>query len=113
MKQHNLAPLGHHGIEIQILLHAFPKLERMAVKFGIAGHHIVGAHNRRIAPDIAPAKVAFFQHRNILQTVIFGKVIGRGKPMPAPANDDDVIGAFGLWPAPMGAPTRIARQTLL
>ena len=45
--------LGHHGIEIQILLHPFPKLERMAVKFGIAGHHIVGAHNRRIAPDIA------------------------------------------------------------
>lgn len=90
-----------------------------AITFYVAGHEttavaltwtIVGADDRRVTPGIAAPDPAFFQHRDVGQPVHRGEVIGRRQPVPAAADDDDVIS--GLWRriAPRRCPVPVAGQ---
>ena len=42
--------------------------------------------------------------------MIFGQIISRGQPMPAPANDDHIIFGLWVWFAPRSAPAFVAPQ---
>ncbi len=83
----------------------------MAVELGIARQKVIAPHDRRVAPYVATAQVAFLEHRDIRHAVVFGEVIGRAQPMAAAADDHRVIFRLRLWIAPMRCPTAIAGQT--
>ena len=113
MKQVDHAALAHHRVVVQVLLQPLPELERMAVKLRVALKAIVGAHNRRVAPHIAAAQIALFEHGDIGHPVVLGEVIGRRKPVSAAPNDDGVILGLRLGVAPMRRPALVAREAFL
>ncbi len=83
----------------------FPKLQRMAVEFRIARHEIVGAHtvspamndapsipsHGGVAPDVAAAQIALFQHRDIGDPVVLGQIVGGRQPVTAAADDHHIM----------------------
>ena len=113
MEEIEHAALRHHGVEIEILLEPLPQFHRPFVERIVAGQHVVGADDRGVAPDIAGAEPAFFQHRDIGDAVHLGEVIGGRKPMPATADDDDVIFLLGLRLAPRRRPVLVAGERIL
>ena len=56
--------------------------------------HVVGAHDRRVAPSITAAKIAFFKHRDITNAVVFGEIKGTCHPMPTGTDDNHVRNVF-------------------
>ena len=104
--------LAVHHVVVQLLLQPLPELERMGIELRIAFEEVVGPDDRRVAPDVAAAQIALFQHRDIGQPVFAGKVIGGGQPVAAAADDDGVILGLGFGIAPMGRPALVACQPL-
>ena len=98
--EHDLAALGNHGIEVQIVTETLPQFQRKFEKSCVAADHVVGTDQRGIAADIAGADVGFLQHGDIPHSVILGEVIGRGKAMAAAADDNGIIAGFRLWLGP-------------
>ena len=112
-KRFEHAALRHHGVEVEILLQPFPQFHRPFVERIVPGQHVVGADDRGVAPDIAGAQPAFFQHRHIGDAMHLRQIIGGRKPMPAAADDDDVIVLFGLRIAPGRRPVLVAGERVL
>ena len=87
----------------------------MLVERGVLLHHVVGAHDGGVAPRVTRTDIAFFKHGNILDAVVFGKVIRRCEPMSSAPDNDHVIGFFRLRVSPSPLPMlmsgeRIAQQ---
>ena len=108
--QHDLAAVRDHAVEIQLVGQAFPELQGMLEKLGVAVDHIVGADERGVAPDIAGADIGPLEHRHIPHPVVLGQVIGGGQAMPAAADDDGIVGALGLGRAPGPRPGPFGRK---
>jgi hypothetical protein len=53
MRHDDLAALRQHDIEVERMREAFPQLEREFEKLGVAVDHVIRAHDRGVAPDIA------------------------------------------------------------
>ena len=104
--------LADHGVVVEILLKAFPKLEGKLVEGLIAVEQVIGADNGGVAPHIAAADPAFLDHRDFLLAENFRQIMGRGQPVPAAADDDDVVMGLRLRVAPGGRPAFMARQGL-
>ena len=113
MAQVQHAPLGKHEVEIEVLAQAFPQLHGMLIQMGIGIEHVVGAHDRGVAPRVAAAEPAFFENRHIMDAMKFGQVISRRQPVPTAADDDDVIRRLGFRIAPRAGPPGMADQSLL
>ena len=110
MEEIEHAALRHHGVEIEILLEPFPQLHRPFVEGIVAGQQVVRADDRGVAPDIAGAEPALLQHRDIGDAVLLGEIIGGRQPMPAAADDDDVVFLLGLRLAPGRRPVLMAAR---
>src|SRR5439155_25930611 len=67
------------------------QLQRMLVDPRTGVPQIIGADDRRVAPGIAKADRALFQHRDVLDAVLLGEVVGGCQPVPAAADDDHLI----------------------
>jgi len=112
MEQVENAALAHHRVVVQLLLQPFPELHRPFVERLIARQQIVGADDGGVAPGIAGADHALFQHRHIAEAVHLGEVIGGGQPMPAAADDDHVISGLGRGVAPGRGPALLAGEPI-
>ena len=110
LEQINHTTLRHHRIIIQLLLHAFPQVQRMRIKLRIARQKIIGAHNCGIATDIATAQIALFEHSNIGHAMLFGEVKRGRQPMTTTTNNDDIILIFRIRIAPLRGPALLAKQ---
>src|SRR5262249_42200518 len=53
VEQVERAALADHRVEVELTLEPFPKLQRMIVETHIGGLEVIGAHDRRVAPDVA------------------------------------------------------------
>src|SRR6266851_555414 len=76
---------------------------------------IVGADDRRVAPGIAEPDRPLFQDRDIADAMLLGKVVSGRQPMPAAADDDDLVARLRRRLAPGRLPEavpgqRVARQ---
>ena len=91
----------------------FPQLHRPFVEGVVAGQHVVGADDRGVAADVAGAEPALLQHRDIGEAMLLGEVIGGRQPMPAAADDDDVVFRLGLGLAPGRRPVLVAGAGVL
>ena len=112
VREHHHAARREHHIVVELLRQPFPQLERMIVDRGAFVPQIIGADDRRVAPGIAAAEPAFLQHRDIGDAVFLGEIIGGREPVPAGADDHDVIGGLRLGIAPLRGPMRVARRRL-
>src|SRR5438270_4029275 len=63
----------------------------MLVDPGALVPQVIGADDRRIAPGIAEADRAFFEHRDIPDPVLLGEIIAGRQTMPATADDDHPV----------------------
>ena len=112
MDQVQDAALADHRVVVEVLLQPFPELQREFVERFIAIQQIVGADDRGVAADIAATDPALFEHGDALLPEFLGQIVGGRQPMPAAANDDDVI--VGLWfgITPGRLPALVAGQRL-
>ena len=79
--------LAEHDVVIQVLAQAFPQLHRFFVEMRGFIPQVIGTHDGRVAPGITAADPAFFEHRDIRHTMLFGQVI-RGREAMTSATDD-------------------------
>jgi hypothetical protein len=109
-RQHDLAALGDHAVEVQLVGQAFPQLHRMLEEGRVAADHVVRADQRCVAAHVAGADVAPLDHRHVGDAVVLGEIIGRGEAMAAAADDHHVIGGSGRGLLPGSRPGKIRLQ---
>ena len=102
------SPLAEHEVKVQLLAQGFPQLQGMLVEVGIGLKQIIGAHDGGVAPGIAAADPALFEHRNVRDAVQFGEIVSRRQTVAAAADDDDIIVGFRLWTSPGRGPAAMA-----
>ena len=107
------AALAEHEVDVQFFVQAFPELERVLVKRAAFVPQVVRADDGRVASGVAAADPAFFQHRDVGDGVVFGKVVRGREPVPAAADDDRVVAWFRRGIAPEGLPAGVARKRVL
>ena len=104
------AALADHRVVVQVLLQPLPQLHRPFVEGDVAGKQVVGADDRGVAAGIARSDPAFLQHRDVADAVLLGEIVGGRQPMPAAADDHDVVGGLGRGVAPGRLPELLARE---
>jgi hypothetical protein len=107
------AALRDHGVEVEVLLEAFPQLHRPFVEGVVARQQVVGANDGGVAADVARTQPALLQHGHIGEAMLLGEVIGGGQAMPAAAHDDDVVFRLGIGLAPGRRPVLVAGRGVL
>ena len=112
MKEVQHAALADHRVVIDRLLQPFPQLHRLLVEGRVAWQQVIGADDRRVAPDIAGADERAFQYGDVADPVFFREVERGCEPMPPAAHDDDVIGRLRRRVAPLGTPIALAAKGL-
>ena len=80
-----------------------PQLQRELVEVRVRIEVIVGADDRRVAPGIAAAEPALFEHGDIGDAVLLRKIVGGGEAVTAAADDDDVVARLRRRAAPGAA----------
>src|SRR5882724_3962346 len=81
------AALADHCIEVQPPLEPFPQLERVVVETHVLRTEVVGADDRRVAPDVAEADRPFVDDGHVADAELGGEVVSRREAL-APATDD-------------------------
>ena len=104
--------LTEHGVEIELLAQSFPQFQCVLVQMRAVVPHVIGAHDRGVAPGVAEPDRAFFQHCYIADAVKFGKIVRSCQPMPAAADDYHVITFFGLRGTPRARPMLMTAQRI-
>ena len=106
------AALADHRVVVEVLLQPFPQFQREFVERLVPVQQIVRADDGGVAAHVAAADPALFQQGDARLLVFLGKVIGRGQPMPATADDDVIIGRLRCGVAPCGRPALVAGKGL-
>ena len=106
------AALADHRVVVDVLLEPFPELERPLVEGRVAWQQVVRADDGGVAPDVARADVALFQHRDTPHAVVLRQVVGRGQAMTATAHDHRVVGGLRAGVTPGRLPAALAGQGL-
>ena len=91
VREHHDAARRIHDVVVEVLAEPVPQLQRVVVDAGALVIEVVGADDGGVAAGVAAAEPALFQHRDIGDAVHLGEVVGGGQPMPAGADDDDVV----------------------
>ncbi len=110
VRQHHHAARRIHDVVVELAAQPFPQLERVLVDRGAFLVEIVRADDRRVAPGIAAADPALFEHGDVPHAVLFCQVIGGGEAVAAAADDDGVVGRLGFRRAPLPRPVGVARK---
>ncbi len=97
-------------LKLSSLRQPLPQLQRILVEVRVRIEVIVRAHDGRVAPGVAAAEPAFFQHGDIAHAVLFGEVVGGGEPVPAAADDHRVVMPFRRRAAPGQRPVLVETQ---
>ena len=105
------AALAHHRVVVEVLLQPLPQLHRPFVERLVAGQQVVRADDGGVAARIAGADVALLQHRHVGDAVLVREVIGGREPVPAAADDDDVVLGLRLGLAPGRRPAGVAAKS--
>lgn len=109
--KHQHAARAEHHVVVQILTEPLIKRARLFIDRRRGVLKVIRADDRGVAPGIATAKPALFDHRHIGDAEIAPEIIGRGQPMPARANDHHIIARLGCGRAPgPSPPLMIARR---
>ena len=109
VREHDLASLREHHVEVQLVRQAFPQLQRVFEELGVARHQVVGAYQRGVAADIAGSQVSALEHGNIADAMPRRQVVGRGQTMTTATDDDHVVGRLGIRGAPRALPARVGQ----
>jgi hypothetical protein len=107
------AALRQHDVVVQLPRQPLVERQREVVERRAFGIEIVRADRRGVAAGIAAAQPAALDHRDIAQAMGPGEIVGRGKPLPAAADDHHIVARLGLRAAPGGAPALLAGKPLL
>ena len=110
--EHHDAARRIHDVVVEVLRQPVPQLQRMVVDAGALVVEIVGADDGGVAAGIAAAEPALFEHRDIGDAVLLGKVVGSGQPMAAGADDDDVVFAASARASTIAPPSPCGRASL-
>ena len=112
MREVQDAALAEHHVEVQLLGEPLPQLDRVIVDPGALVPQVIGADDRRVAPGVAAAEPALFEHGHVAHAVLLGQVVGGRQTMAAGADDDHLIARLRLRAAPDGSPVVVATPSV-
>src|SRR6185312_238910 len=104
------ATLRKHDVVVELLRQRFPQLQRVVVERGALREEIIGADDGRVTTGVPAADPAFFQHRDVTESVLLREVVRSAESVTASAHDDRVIRRLGLRSAPLWLPASLAGQ---
>ena len=110
--QHQQAARAEHDVVVQILAERLVQRARLFIKRRRGVLQVVGADDRGVAPGVAAAQPALFDHRDIGDAVVLAEVIGRGQTMAACADDHHVILGLRRGLGPGALPALVVAQRL-
>ena len=106
------AAWAEHDVVIELLRKLVPEFEGPFIKMGIFIGHVIRAHDCRVSSRIATPYPAFFEHRNIFNTVVFSKIKSGGESVATSAYDYNIVMFFRLGVSPRHWPARVAGHGL-
>ena len=110
MRQHELAALREHYVEVERVGETLPELHRVLVELGVAVEEVVRAHDGGVAPDIPAADPTLLEHGDVADAVQLGEVESGRQAMPTTADDDDVVGPLRLRRPPGARPVPVSGE---
>ena len=78
-------------LKLSVLRQPLPQLQRELVEVRVGVEVVVRADDRRVAPGVAAAEPALLEHGDVGDAVLLREVVGGREPVPAAADDDDVV----------------------
>ena len=99
-----------HDIVIEFVAQILPHFQAEFEQVVQRSLAVVGAHDGGVAPGIAAADPAFFQDRNVAQTVNLREIIGGRESVAATADDQHVVGRLRVGIAPRRLPMPMPGQ---
>ena len=100
------AALAHHRVEVELLLQALPEFQRELIEADVGRVEVVGAHDGRVAPDVAQSDRSLLQHRDVGDAV-FARKVDRRSPdrgRRRPRSRRDRRAADSPWPTRATSP---------
>ena len=79
MREIEDAALREHDVVVEIVGEVLPQLHRMLVEADVVRQQVVGAHDGRVAADIAGAEPALLQHGDVGDAMLLGEIVGGGQ----------------------------------
>ena len=110
--QHHDTARREHDVVVQILAHRLVQRAGLFIDRGGGVLQIVRPDDRGVAAGVAAAKPALFDDGDIGDAVVLAKVIGRGQPVAARADDDRIVGRLGCGRGPGLFPAQMMGQRL-
>jgi hypothetical protein len=111
VRQHHDPARREHDVVVEGLREILPQAQRVIVKRGALVEQIVRADDRGVAAGVAAADPAFFEDRDVRETVLARQIVGRAQAVTAAADDEGIVGRLGLGTAPLRLPAALAAQT--
>ena len=84
--------LAEEQVVVELLREALPELEGMLVDRGALVPQVVAADDRGVAGHVPAGQPAALDDRHVRDAVVLREVVGRRQPVPAAADDHDVVG---------------------
>jgi len=83
VRHHDHAALRQHDVVIEVFRQALVEPKREIVERHTLRIEVVRAHDRGVAPGVAAADPAFFEHRHAGEPVVLCQVVGRRQAVTA------------------------------
>ena len=112
LRQHDDAAGREHDVVVEILAQGLVEPARLLVDRGRRVLEVVRADDRGVAPGVAAAEPPFLEDADVGDPVVAAEVVGRREPVPARADDDDVVALCGGALRPCPAPALVPAEGL-
>ncbi len=110
VEQVQRAALADHGIEVQSALKPFPQLQGVIVETHIFRPEVVGADDRRVAPDVAQANRALLDDGHVADPEFGGEVVGGRQPLAAGSDNNHLVARTRARLVPRARPATMAKE---
>ena len=100
VRQVEHAALAEEQVVVELRLEPLPQLQRVLVDRGALVPEVVRADDRRVARDVPAGEPAALEHGDVGDAVLLREVVGGREPVPAAADDHDLVRVARLRAAP-------------
>ena len=91
VREREVAPLGVEDVVVQLVRQIPIEPHRFVVEADAFGREVVRADDGGVSGRIATRQVSLLQDGDVGDAVFLGEIVGSREPVPAAADDDDVV----------------------
>ena len=89
-----MTALAQHDVEVELNRHLLIQLQTFIVKAHPGRREIVTADDGGVTAASPRPNIMLLHHSHIGDPILLRQIVGAGQPMPAAADDDDIVALF-------------------